>query len=78
MTKVLTCIVLIENVSNLNQTITFQESDFVGGSGVELKVGDVITLRDALYTMLLSSSNDTAKAVARVVGHHIINTRRYI
>lgn len=78
MTKVLTCIVLIENISNLNQTITFQESDFVGGSGVELKVGDVITLRDALYTMLLSSSNDTAKAVARVVGHHIINTRRYI
>lgn len=78
MTKLLTCIVLIENISNLNQTITFQESDFVGGSGVELKVGDVITLRDALYTMLLSSSNDTAKAVARVVGHHIINTRRYI
>lgn len=78
MTKVLTTIVLIENISNLNQTITFQESDFVGGSGVELKVGDVITLRDALYTMLLSSSNDTAKAVARVVGHHIINTRRYI
>lgn len=78
MTKVLTCIVLIENISNLNQTITFQESDFVGGSGVELKVGDVITLRDALYTMLLSSSNDTAKAVARVVGHYIINTRRYI
>lgn len=78
MTKVLTCIVLIENISNLNKTITFQESDFVGGSGVELKVGDVITLRDALYTMLLSSSNDTAKAVARVVGHHIINTRRYI
>lgn len=78
MTKVLTCIVLIENTTNLNQTIKFQESDIVGGSGVELKVGDVITLRDALYTMLLSSSNDTAKAVARVVGHHIINTRRYI
>ncbi|WFG83406.1 BppU family phage baseplate upper protein [Staphylococcus haemolyticus] len=78
MTKVLTCIVLIENTTNLNQTIKIQESDIVGGSGVELKVGDVITLRDALYTMLLSSSNDTAKAVARVVGHHIINTRRYI
>ncbi|TJX73857.1 DUF2479 domain-containing protein [Staphylococcus haemolyticus] len=78
MTKVLTCIVLIENTTNLNQTIKIQESDIVGGSGVELKVGDVITLRDALYTMLLSSSNDTAKAVARVVGHHIINARRYI
>lgn len=78
MTKVLTCIVLIENTTNLNQTIKFQESDIVGGSGVELKVGDVITLRDALYTMLLSSSNDTAKAVARVVGHNIINARGYV
>lgn len=78
MTKILTAIILVENASNLNQAITFQESDFVGGSGVKLEKGDVITLRDALYTMLLSSSNDTAKAVARVVGHHIINTRRYI
>mgnify|MGYP002713457081 FL=1 len=78
MTKILTSIVMVENASNLNQTITFQESDFVGGSGVKLEKGDVITLRDALYAMLLSSSNDTAKAVARVVGHTIINTRGYV
>lgn len=78
MTKILTAIVLVENASNLNQTITFQESDFVGGSGVKLEKGDVITLRDALYAMLLSSSNDTAKAVARVVGHNIINERGYV
>lgn len=78
MTKILTAIILVENASNLNQAITFQESDFVGGSGVKLEKGDVITLRDALYSMLLSSSNDTAKAVARVVGHNIINARGYV
>lgn len=78
MTKIITSIVMIENATNLNQTITFQDSDLVGGSGVEIKTGDTITLRDALYTMLLSSSNNTAKAVARVVGHNIINTRGYV
>lgn len=78
MTKIMTSIVMIENATNLNQTITFQDSDLVGGSGVEIKTGDTITLRDALYTMLLSSSNNTAKAVARVVGHNIINTRGYV
>ncbi|WP_368916928.1 BppU family phage baseplate upper protein [Staphylococcus haemolyticus] len=78
MTKIVTSIVMVENASNLNQAITFQESDFVGGSGVKLEKGDVITLRDALYSMLLSSSNDTAKAVARVVGHNIINARGYV
>lgn len=78
MTKIVTSIVMLENATNLNQTITFQDSDLVGGSGVEIKAGDIITLRDALYTMMLSSSNNTAKAVARVVGHNIINTRGYV
>ncbi|WP_436868674.1 serine hydrolase [Mammaliicoccus sciuri] len=71
MMKVVTAIVMLENMENINNTITFNESDFVGESGVKLKVGDKITMRDALYTMLLSSSNDTAKAVARTIGHTI-------
>ena len=78
MTKIVTSIVMLENATNLNQTITFQDSDLVGGSGVDIKAGDIITLRDALYTMMLSSSNNTAKAVSRVVGHNIINTRGYV
>ena len=57
-------------MENINNTLTLK-SDFVGGSGVKLKVGDKITMRDALHTMLLSSSNDTAKAVARTIGHTI-------
>lgn len=71
MMKVVTAIVMLENMENINNTITLNESDFVGESGVKLKVGDKITMRDALYTMLLSSSNDTAKAVARTIGHTI-------
>ena len=71
MMKVVTAIVMLENMENINNTLTLKESDFVGGSGVKLKVGDKITMRDALHTMLLSSSNDTAKAVARTIGHTI-------
>lgn len=75
MTKLMTAIVMLENMENINQTITFKESDFVGGSGVALQSGDIITLRDAMYTMMLSSSNDTAKAVSRVIGHQIYRDR---
>lgn len=75
MTKILTAMIMLENIGNINQTIKFKESDFVGGSGISLGVGDVMTFRDALYAMLLSSSNDTAKAVARVVGHNIYFNR---
>ena len=75
MTKIVTAMIMLENIENINKTIKFKESDFVGGSGIALGVGDVMTFRDALYAMLLSSSNDTAKAVARVVGHNIYFNR---
>lgn len=78
MTKIVTSIVCIENATNLNQTITFQSSDIVGGSGIAINVGDVMTLREAIYAMMLPSTNTAAKAVARVVGHNIINTRGYV
>ena len=78
MTKIITSIVCIENATNLNQPITFQSSDIVGGSGIAINVGDVMTLREAIYAMMLPSTNTAAKAVARVVGHNIINTRGYV
>lgn len=78
MTKIVTSMILLDNASNLNKEIVFKDSDFVGGSGPSLQVGDILTLRDALYAMMLPSSNNAAKAVARVVGHEIINNRGYI
>lgn len=75
-TKVLTSIVLLENISNLNETLTYKNSDKVEDSLV-FNEGDKITFKDALYLMMLQSSNTTAKAVARAVGQRIVRTRGY-
>lgn len=75
MTKLVTSMVMLDNMTNMNQVITIQESDLVSGSGIPLQVGDKLTLRDSLYAMLLPSSNITAKAVARTIGHEIHKRR---
>lgn len=63
-TKILTCITCIENY-NLNDIIVV--SDLVNqceGSSIYLKVGDVITVKDLLYGLMLCSGNDAATVLA--------------
>lgn len=67
-TKILTCLVAIEN-SDLNQTITISnKAAGIGGSRLGLKTNDKITMRDLLYGLMLKSGNDTAVAIAETVG----------
>jgi D-alanyl-D-alanine carboxypeptidase len=51
-------------------TITRRRGDAapVGSSGNNLRIGDVLTLRDAIANMLLPSSNVCARVVAREIG----------
>ena len=76
-TKVMTAIVALESGIKLNSTFEFKESDIVGGSGNVVSAGDIVTFQDALYLMMLPSSNNAAKAIARVVGRMIANNRGY-
>ncbi|MGL9727575.1 hypothetical protein [Enterococcus sp. DIV0756] len=78
MSKVMTALLLIENVSNLNETGIILASDITGGSGPKLFEGDQISFRDALYLLLLPSSNTAAKFISREVGYRIIQTKGYI
>lgn len=71
LTKVLTSIVMLDHVTDLDDTMTVAASDATGGSGNNLNAGDVISYRDALFNMLLPSSNVTATVVARSVGETI-------
>lgn len=77
LTKVMTAILTIENVPNLNETFTIKQSDIVGGSGPKMFEGDIINYYDALHLMMMPSSNNTAKAMARVIGRKIIEIRGY-
>ena len=71
-TKILTALVVIEN-SDLEDAVTFSYDAVYNveeGSGNKLQIeeGDVLTVRECLYLMLLQSSNQAANALAEHVG----------
>lgn len=66
--KVMTAILLCDNVLDLNQSVTVHEGDRLPPSGYNFVAGDVLTLRDLLQCMMTESSNTSAMVIARVVG----------
>ena len=65
--KVMTAIVAIEN-GDLNKTVTIgDEINSAYGSGIYIKVGEKLTLRDLLYGLMLRSGNDAALAISHSV-----------
>jgi D-alanyl-D-alanine carboxypeptidase (penicillin-binding protein 5/6) len=69
LTKIATALVVLEH-ANLSETVTIEPSDVVGPdqSQVGLEVGDILTVQDLLYGMLMQSGNDAANALSRHVG----------
>lgn len=64
-TKILTAIVVLENVSDLSAKATISpKSAHTGGSKLGLSTGDIITIHDLLYGLLMVSGNDAAVALA--------------
>jgi len=66
--KVMTAILLCDNVLDLSQQVTVHEADRLSPSGYNFVAGDVLTLRDLLQCMVTESSNTAAMVIARVVG----------
>lgn len=72
-TKLLTALVVIENCDDLDAPVTFSHDavyNVESGSGnkLNLEEGDVLSVRECLYVMLLQSSNQAANALAEFVG----------
>lgn len=68
-TKIMTAIVMLENVSNLKEEIIVcKKAAGIGGSRLGLKTNDKITYEDLLYGLLLCSGNDAATQIAISVG----------
>ncbi|MDP9803214.1 serine hydrolase [Acinetobacter calcoaceticus] len=70
-TKVMSVIVALESGMSLSALLTVAVGDIVTGSGNNLLEGDQITLLDALFNMMLPSSNTSANLVARSVGAYL-------
>lgn len=72
-TKLLTALVVIENCDNLDAPVTFSHDavyNIESGSGnkLALEEGDVLSVKDCLYVMLLQSSNQASNALAEYIG----------
>lgn len=68
-TKIMTAIVMLENVQNLEEKVEVdKQAANVGGSRLGLKTGDVITYNDLLYGLMLCSGNDAATQIAISIG----------
>lgn len=76
-TKTLTAITALDYIDNLDEYLTIKASDIRSGSGPAFKGGERMTMRDALYALMLPSSNTCAYAIARVIGNKLLNTYRY-
>lgn len=66
LTKMMTTLVAIEEIDNLDEIVTIKERDFegtVGYSKAGFKVGDKVTYRDLLYGIILPSGADAVNAV---------------
>ena len=72
LTKIMTALITIENVENLDERVILIENDFEGlieanAVTAGFTKGEVVTYRDLLYGLLLPSGADAAKALARLV-----------
>lgn len=67
-TKIMSCIVVLEN-ANLKDIVTIsKKAANTGGSSLKINTGDKITVNDLLYGLMLRSGNDAAVALAEYVG----------
>lgn len=69
MTKIMTAIVAIENIDDLDEKVTLTSKDFKGlkeanASTAGFKNGEVVTYRDLLYGLMLPSGADAALALS--------------
>jgi len=64
-TKILTAIVVIENITDLDKIIEVPAAAVgVEGSSIYLEKGEKLSVRDLLYGLMLQSGNDCATALA--------------
>ena len=71
-TKIMTALLAIENTEQLDEAVPIaDEAIGTEGSSAYLREGDVLTMEELLYALLLQSANDAAVAIAYHIGGDI-------
>lgn len=78
LTKIMTAIVAIENIADLDAKVTLINDDFKSlveenASVAGFEVGEVLIYRDLLYGLLLPSGADAAQALTRLIAGNRTN-----
>lgn len=64
-TKILTAIIILEDLP-LDDVVTIDnQSPYAGGSSIALEPGEQLTVEQLLYGLMITSANDAAEALAR-------------
>ncbi|MDD6794008.1 MAG: D-alanyl-D-alanine carboxypeptidase [Clostridiaceae bacterium] len=71
-TKIVTALIVLENVDNLDAEVTIGENPpFSDGTLVGIKTGEIFTVKQLLLGLILESGNDCANALAEYVSGSI-------
>lgn len=76
-TKIMTALIILENISDLNQNVTFTDvilPDLApGNSTINAQVGEVLTVEQCLYAIMLASANEVCTQMAVQVAGSVEN-----
>jgi len=78
LTKIMTSLVVLENINNIDDTVTVEYKDLQGLKGYAVagfKAGDTVTYKDLLYALMLPSAADAANILARSIAG---NTEEFV
>lgn len=73
LTKIMTAMVFLDYIDDLNESVKILTPDLMKGSGPVFLEGDIVSLRDILYSLLLPSSNTSARLISRIIGEILLN-----
>ncbi len=75
-TKLMTALVIANNTSDWQELVTADSSDVLdpsdGESMIGLLDGDILTVEQMMYGLMLNSGNDSAHAMARFIGAKLL------
>ncbi len=75
LTKLITAMVVMDYIDKWEEMLTYKRIDMSRHTGLVV-AGDTLTVEDALYDMLLPSSNQSAQALARFTGKKILQKEK--
>jgi len=76
LTKIATALVILEQTPDLSETVVIDASDVLdpdqGQSMVGLVAGDILSVEQLMYGLLINSGNDSAYALSRHIGQKLL------